>query len=524
MFKSEYIDLAIGLAVVFFLTSLIVSGLNEGLQWSFRVRAKFLWSYLHDLADPDRHKTLPSGFLGILHLWRGDDQRPTVRSATIADAPPQPAPFPADPATPIPPGDTMRCVANALDPLDVPDVAGKVKKKTTIQNIPAGSLAQAFLEVFADIGKQQLAAELLKLARSYAGTADADKDATLRPLVALLVPDGASTPPATGATGTQPPAVDQQVATREILQAYMDAATDPSSADDPVPAFENALRALPGISVPPSLKGAATAYATTLRSRTADAASVTDQALVEAADNMAGSLARTFAQGFSRERIAIALDRLKNAPLGPTARRLWEAAEGDIDKFRTTLEGYFDGEMKRLSGVYRRSIRVVMVGLAIIVAVACNVDAVGLARNLWRNPDGRAALVAQADALTSPSTGGAASGSPANPDLAKIQDECKKAAPPDDAVINNPEDAAKAFNDVRHCVTDALNAQSGLDVIDNALWVSPSGWYHQWFTGEGDWLLHLLGVAATAVALVLGAPFWFDILKRLTGIRRTTQA
>jgi len=306
----------------------------------------------------------------------------------------------------------------------------------------------------------------------------------------------------------------------------MDTATNPSSTDDPVPGFENALRAMPGISVPPSLKDAATGYATALRSRAADAASVTDDALVAAADTLAGSLARTFAQGFSRERIAIALDRLKNAPLGPTARRLWEAAEGDIDKFRTTLEGYFDGEMKRLSGVYRRSIRVVMVGLAIIVAVACNVDAVGLARNLWRNPDGRAALVAQADSLTTPSNaaGGATSGTATNADLAKIQDECKKAAPPEDAVINNPEDAAKAFNDVRHCITDALNAQSGLDVIDNAVWVSPGGWSRQWFTGEGNWWLHLAGVAATAVALVLGAPFWCDILKRLTGIRRTTQA
>jgi hypothetical protein len=56
------------------------------------------------------------------------------------------------------------------------------------------------------------------------------------------------------------------------------------------------------------------------------------------------------------------------------------------------------------------------------------------------------------------------------------------------------------------------------------VWVSPGGWSRQWFTGEGNWWLHLAGVAATAVALVLGAPFWFDILKRLTGIRRTTQA
>ena len=77
---------------------------------------------------------------------------------------------------------------------------------------------------------------------------------------------------------------------------------------------------------------------------------------------------------------------------------------------------------------------------------------------------------------------------------------------------------------MRACVTDALNAQTGLNVVDNALWVTPSGWADQWSTYDRQWWVHLIGIIATAVALILGAPFWFDILKRLTGIRRTTQA
>ena len=175
MFRSEYIDLAIGLAVVFFLTSLIVSGLNEGLQWTFRVRSKFLWSYLFDLADPKRTKTLPRGLLGIAHLWnKKNDKRPEVREhedgAVVAGGA-------------VEPNKMIKRVANALDPLDVPDVAGKEgQKKTTIQNVPAGSLAQAFLEVFADIGKERIADDLLMLGEDY-GTAT-DKAALLRPMVA----------------------------------------------------------------------------------------------------------------------------------------------------------------------------------------------------------------------------------------------------------------------------------------------------------------------------------------------------
>ena len=43
---SVYIALAIGLVLTFFLLSLLVSGLNEGVNRLFGVRSKFLWAYL----------------------------------------------------------------------------------------------------------------------------------------------------------------------------------------------------------------------------------------------------------------------------------------------------------------------------------------------------------------------------------------------------------------------------------------------------------------------------------------------
>ena len=46
---SVYIDLAIGMAVAFFLLSLIPSGLNEALAFVTRIRSKFLWAYINQL-------------------------------------------------------------------------------------------------------------------------------------------------------------------------------------------------------------------------------------------------------------------------------------------------------------------------------------------------------------------------------------------------------------------------------------------------------------------------------------------
>jgi hypothetical protein len=399
-------------------------------------------------------------------------------------------------------------VAHALDPMDLPVAKPKdsVNKRSGIQSVPAGSLAQAFLEVFADIGKQRLADDLMRLANAHHD--NTPSTAAVQPLALEIAP------------------TDEAV--RRQIEAALVAFFDGVPATDDTPATEalsaasaqqllERLRHVQGAVAQPSLVTAATAYADAIRQHTP---------MEGPARDMAGSLARMFPDRFTRQRIDIAVDSLDKAPLGPTARRLWDAAAGDIDKFRTSLEGYFDGEMKRLSGHYRRSLRFVMIGLAVVVAVACNVDAVGLARDLWRNPEGRAALVAEADTLTTPTTsaGGTGAGGSSNPDLLKIQDQCRQAAPAEDSIINNPDDAAKAFNDVRRCVTDALNATSGLNVVDNAVWISPSGWWRQWFTGKENWWLHLAGVTATALALIVGAPFWFDILKRLTGIRRATQA
>lgn len=37
----------------------------------------------------------------------------------------------------------------------------------------------------------------------------------------------------------------------------------------------------------------------------------------------------------------------------------------------------------------------------------------------------------------------------------------------------------------------------------------------------GDWLVKLLGLAATTAAAAMGAPFWFGALNRLVNLRLT---
>ena len=71
MFNSEWLDIAIGVVVVWFLFSLVVSAINEGLVRSMALRPKQLWQGLAQLVDGTEN---PTGILsGLLRLptWQG---------------------------------------------------------------------------------------------------------------------------------------------------------------------------------------------------------------------------------------------------------------------------------------------------------------------------------------------------------------------------------------------------------------------------------------------------------------------
>ncbi len=539
--KSEYLDLAIAMAVVFFLASLVVSGLNELVQWALRIRAKFLWAFLHDLIDKEGDKALPAGKAGIANLQgRGNDKRPTVRSRK-SSGPAQsraetrpllarswaglPTPPPVSPATPAAdpaaapepstsgqPAHFLQLVGLALDPIDAPQLTGRNnnEQRSGISHVPPTSLAQAFLEVFAEVGRTRVDDGILKLTRDLVSGAgpvtttegmfaglETRQRAALYAALARFVDRLRA-------------AQDQGDETRQDA-AGRDISAELASIDGFHPGFTGA----------DDLPGVMAKLIVAIRS----ARSTGDIAAADAeARKLSSALMHSFPDGFARQRIEVALSSLGDSPMGSTARRLWEAAEGSIDKFRGGLEQWFDSEMTRLSGYYKRSIRVVIATFAILVALTLNIDSLQLARDLWRNPQGRASLIAQADDLVGKPVGGAApaggrSGDP-SPDAASapgilaIQERCQDREPPTPKDLDG---AAKAYGDVRNCVNDTINKLSGLNVVDRPLW-KPRSWAGDWSRSWG-WVLHPLGLIGTAAALTLGAPFWFLLLKRLTGLR-----
>lgn len=162
--------------------------------------------------------------------------------------------------------------------------------------------------------------------------------------------------------------------------------------------------------------------------------------------------------------------KLPEGDLRKTLQIFLSDAGQDIDKFRASLETWFDDAMDRLSGLYKRLSQYALLIVGAILAVALNVNALHLARALWdEDPVTRAAYVA------------AASAAAAKMDPTQLQQ----------------------------------NVQSSLDTLHGL--ALPIGWYGAPAPGElaGD----IAGWAITMVAITLGAPFWFDLLQKIVNLR-----
>ena len=202
-------------------------------------------------------------------------------------------------------------------------------------------------------------------------------------------------------------------------------------------------------------------------------------------DGMGGSLASQAEQG-------IAAIGDTNPTLCKALTTIAQEAQGDWGKLKTGVEAWFDASMDRLSGDYKRFQQVCVFTIGLLVAVTCNVDAVRIVRQLYSEPGLRAAMTKNAgDFLqTKGSTG-----------------------------VQSTSDQAVAAQ-----ITAIGKAQSQL--LADAM---PVGWTTMPKVGGQHiniaeilaWWPNVAGWFITALAGMLGAPFWFNTLQKLVNLRGT---
>jgi hypothetical protein len=186
--------------------------------------------------------------------------------------------------------------------------------------------------------------------------------------------------------------------------------------------------------------------------------------------------ADTQLQGAERT-IEESIAAIEDQELKATLTALYNSAQRDAERFRQSVERWYDDAMERVSGWYRRRVQKVLLVLSLLVAFVLNADSLQLARGLWSDPSVRSALVKQADNQTN-----------ASPDAKERKKQFDKLPLPLGWHWTRSKADPQAF----------------------PLWWRPY-----------DLASKLIGLLLTAAALTLGAPFWFDTLSKLARLRNT---
>jgi hypothetical protein len=162
-----------------------------------------------------------------------------------------------------------------------------------------------------------------------------------------------------------------------------------------------------------------------------------------------------------------------------------DAAGNDATKLKKSIEDWYNSAMDRVSGWYKYRTQWVLFGIGMVLAASMNVDAINIIKQLSKDSTLRQSIVAAADNVKPPDNGSNGT-------------------------------TKEQIDKVKSVVEDVKNFGIPLgwshvpDILENGRW-------HAGYLGV------LLGWLMTAIAVSLGAPFWFDMLNKIMVVRSTVK-
>ncbi len=197
-------------------------------------------------------------------------------------------------------------------------------------------------------------------------------------------------------------------------------------------------------------------------------------------------------------KLAVSIDHIF-----PNFDQSTRSVEEAIATSRTNLEGWFNGAMDRLSGAYKRYATWWALILGLVFAFSFNVDTIQIADQLWREPTIREVLIAQAQ-TAQPQLDQTGAQSPL-----QLEKYYTSMSLPVGWSTSAPTEGQSCGWIPGRNVRPAIWSNNQCKILAN-LPAMNDGW---------GWLLKVLGVLISGAAAAQGAPFWFDMLKRLINLR-----
>jgi hypothetical protein len=180
------------------------------------------------------------------------------------------------------------------------------------------------------------------------------------------------------------------------------------------------------------------------------------------------------------------LEKLPNSKAKQAICTLVKQAGGDMARTRQSFEAWFNDGMDRAAGWYKRKTQFVLFAIGLIIAVGMNVDSIAIGRKLWISPALRSYSVAAAENYARTQGGITPK---ASDDLSQLES------------LSLP----IGWNPAKYpwMETRTEGTTSSQQFSKSSLLVVLAGWF------------------LTAIAMTLGAPFWFDLLNQIMVIRST---
>ena len=181
---------------------------------------------------------------------------------------------------------------------------------------------------------------------------------------------------------------------------------------------------------------------------------------------------------------------------------------GALELFRSKLENWYDSNMDRLTGamknLYTRKFTFVT---AVVITVLLNADTISISKYLYSNDEARTAIAVKSIETAS------------DEKMKAEVDRLKSMAGTDTAKINS-------LDQLKDSLSARINAiKTAKSALEQSL---PIGWSLSEFPAKKDgwgWFLFIvskvLGMAVTVLAIMMGAPFWFDVLNKIANLRGT---
>ncbi len=191
-----------------------------------------------------------------------------------------------------------------------------------------------------------------------------------------------------------------------------------------------------------------------------------------------------------------------------TLQSLWLHAGGDLYMFKKSLEQWFEDTMKRAAGWYQRYTRFILFFIGLFIAISFNVDTLSIAKQLAKDPELRAHLLNQSEHFmatqkefiyTKQDT--------TNNEKAKIFEQ----------ELEDQKELMHSANDMIRNEISSLNMVLGL------------GYDHYkkidlyFIRIPVLSISNIIGLLLTALAISLGAPFWFDLLNKMMKLRHSNK-